>query len=103
MASITFYAPTCIDMSMTFPDKRGVQKPTGDLSALIFTRTFTSTGKGNNIKASRGIVSISWKKDKPEAKAEAFAKAVHGLEELEGLDRNPPVSWIPQIVKEKLQ
>lgn len=101
MASLTFYAPTFIDMSMKQPDKRGVQKPTGDLSGLIVTRTFTS--KGRNIKASRGMIPFSWKKDATAAKAEALARAIEGMEELAELDNNPSLNWIPSIVKEKLK
>lgn len=97
---ITFYAPTMLDLSMTRPDKKGRQHPTGNLNGMIFTRTFRR--RGENIKASRGIISFSWG-ERPGAKEEALLKALGDMEELHDLDSNPPLNWIPSIVKEKLK
>jgi hypothetical protein len=102
MTAITFYAPTFIDESMTHPDRRGHQKPTGRLSGMLFTRRFSTT-RGGKIRAERGIVSFSWNEDTQEAKAAALEKAIEGMEgELPELDSNPPTNFIPAIVKEKL-
>lgn len=100
MSHITFYAPTIIDESWTYPDKRGRQKQTGKLSGFIFTRRFSR--RGTRIRAERGLVPFSWAEDTMEAKAAAIAKAIHGMEELDGLDENPPLNWIPPIVKVRL-
>jgi hypothetical protein len=99
---LTYYAPTFIDESMTLPDKRGNQRPTGRLSGMVFTRRFSRT-RGGRIKAERGVISFSWKEDTQEAKAAALAKVIEGMEgELPELDSNPPTNFIPAIVKEKL-
>jgi hypothetical protein len=101
MTMLTFYAPTFLDESMTHPGKRGHQRPTGKLSGMVFTRRFFRKGNGK-IKAERGLVSFSWDQDTQEAKVNALAKAIKGMEELPDLDKNPPLNWIPPIVKEKL-
>lgn len=102
MSALTFYAPTFFDESLTRPDKHGHQKPTGRLSGMIMTRKFSVTRAGG-IKAERDLISFSWNEDTQEAKANALAKAIEGMEELPGLDDNPPLNWIPSLVKEKLQ
>ncbi len=101
MRTVTLYAPTFLDMSMTRPDKRGNQRPTGDLSGMVFARTF-STMRGCRIRASRNVISFSWNEDTADAKAVALAKVIEGMDEHSGLDSNPPLNWIPQTVKEKL-
>jgi hypothetical protein len=95
-----YYAPTFLDESLTFPDKKGQQRATGRLSGMVFTRKFFKTKKGK-IRAERGLISFSWKEDTQEAKAAALAKVIEGMEELPELDKNPPLSWIPTIVKQK--
>jgi hypothetical protein len=57
--------------------------------------------KKGKIRAERGLISFSWKEDTQEAKAAALAKVIEGMEELPELDENPPLSWIPAIVKQK--
>lgn len=98
--SITFYAPTFLDESLTRPDKRGDQRPTGRLSGMVFTRRFSK--RGAKFKADRGVVSFSWKEDTPEAKTAALVKVIEGMEELPELDDNPPLNWIPKTIKERL-
>lgn len=98
--SITFYAPTFLDFSLTRPDRRGCQEPTGDLNGMVFARTFYK--KGKSIRARRNLISFSWEADTPDAKADALAKVVEGMEELPELDKNPALNWIPQTVKERL-
>ena len=100
--SITFYAPNFIDESMTPLDKRGHQEPTGKRSGMIFTRTFSKTRTGK-IKAERGVKSFSWEENTQEAKVDALARAIEGMEELPELESNPPLNWIPQTVKERLR
>lgn len=99
--SITFYAPSFLDNSTTFPDRKGRKRPTGNLSGMIFTRRFSKTG-GRKITAERGVIPFSWKEDTQAAKVEALAKAIEGMQELPDLDENPPITWIPQTVKEQL-
>lgn len=99
MKAVTFYAPTFLDESMTFPDKRGLRRPTGKLSGFVITRRFSK--KGSKFRAERGLVPFSWGRDTPKAKITALAKAIEGMEELPGLDENPPLNWIPETVKEK--
>lgn len=100
--SLTFYSPTFIDESMTCPTKHCAQRPTGNLSGMVFARTFSRHPKSKRIKATRGIISFSWSEDTQDAKATALAKAIEGMEELPELDSNPELNWIPAIVKEKL-
>lgn len=100
MSTITFYAPTFLDESMTRPDRKGVQTPTGKLSGMLITRRFSKRGK--KISATRGLVSFSWGEDTQEAKIAALSKAIEGMDELPELDTNPPLNWIPATVKEKL-
>lgn len=101
MTALTFYAPTFIDESMTRPDKRGRQEPTGNLRGMVFTRKFSRTRAGK-IKAERGIVSFSWDEDTQDAKVAALAKAIDGMEELPELENNPPTGWVPSFIKERL-
>lgn len=95
----TFYAPTYLDESMSYPDKRGNQHPTGRLSGMVFIRKFSKTRSGR-WKAERTIISFSWKEDTQKAKAAALAKAIEGMEELPELDGNPPLNWIPPALKQ---
>lgn len=96
-----YYAPTFLDESLTFPDKKGHQRATGRLSGMVFTRKFFKTKKGK-VRAERGLISFSWDRDTPEAKAAALAKVIEGMDgELPELDSNPPLNWIPTIVKQK--
>jgi hypothetical protein len=95
-----YYAPTFIDESMTQPDRRGNQYPTGRLSGVVIGRKFFKSRAGK-IRAERMVISFSWKKDTQEAKAEALAKVIEGMEELPELEKNPPLNWIPQIVRDK--
>lgn len=91
----TYYAPTFLDESRTHPNRKGVSLPTGILKGIIFTRSFSKTPKGK-IKGERGIIFFSWGKDTKEAKAAALKKAIDGMEELERLDENPALDWIPK-------
>lgn len=100
MKPITFYAPTFLDESMTRPDRRGHQEPTGRLSGMVFTRTFSRRGK--KIRAERGAVSFSWGTDTQKAKTKALAKVIAGMEEMLELENNPPLNWIPPSIKERL-
>ncbi len=95
-----YYAPTFIDGSLTRPDRRGEQHSTGRLSGMVFGRKFFKSRAGK-IRAERMVISFSWKEDTQEAKAAALAKVIEGMEELPELDKNPPLSWIPAIVKQK--
>ena len=98
---LSFYAPTFIDESLTMPDKKGRQEPTGRLSGILIGRQFSKSRSGR-IKASRIVKSFSWDEDTQEAKVEALAKAIDGMEELPELENNPPISWIPDLVKQAL-
>lgn len=98
---LTYYAPTFIDESLSRPDRGGNQRATGRLSGIMVIRQFFK--KRDKIIAKRGIVSFSWEEDTQEAKAAALAKTIEGMEgELPELANNPPISFIPAIVKEKL-
>lgn len=99
--SLTFYAPTFIDESLTRRDRKGCQKPTGNLSGMVFTRRFSMDRRGR-VKAVRGLVSFSWGEDTQAAKAAALAKVIDGMEELPELENNPPIGWVPSFIKEKL-
>lgn len=93
-----FYAPTFMDESMTAPDKRGNQRPTGKLSGFVFARKFTRHKTGR-IKAERMLLPFSWKEDTQEAKVAALSRVIDGMTEMEELDGNPPLTWIPDVVK----
>jgi hypothetical protein len=95
-----YYAPTFIDESLTRPDRRGEQHSTGRLSGIVIGRKFFKSRAGK-IRAERMVISFSWEQDTQEAKAEALAKVIEGMEEMPELDNNPPLSWIPAIVKQK--
>jgi hypothetical protein len=101
METLRFYAPTFLDFSMTCPDKKGNKKPTGKLEGFILARTFSRRRSGK-IKAERNIIPFKWNEDSEEAKVEALAKVIEGMEELPELDDNPRLEWIPAIVKERL-
>lgn len=94
----TYYAPSFIDESRTYPDKNGNSRPTGKFSGMVMTRRFyvTPTGK---IKAERGIVPFSWQEDTKESKATALSDAIKGMEEMPELDENPPLDFIPKGLK----
>ncbi len=95
-----YYAPTFIDESLTRPDRRGDQHSTGRLSGIVIGRKFFKSRAGK-IRAERIVKSFSWKEDTREAKAEALAKAIEGMEEMPELEKNPPLNWIPQTVRDK--
>ncbi len=95
-----YYAETFLDESQTCPNKKGVSQPTGKLQGMIFTRSFYFLGK--KIVARRGVVSFAWKKDTAECKRRALRIATKGMKELKGLDKNPELSWIPDVVKKDL-
>lgn len=95
-----YYAPSFIDESLTYPDRHGQQRPTGRLTGMVFGRKFFKSRSGK-IKAERMLLSFSWEQDTQEAKAAALAKVIEGMEELPELDKNPPLSWIPQVVRDK--
>lgn len=97
----TYYAPTFIDESRTFPNKKGESRPTGVLRGMIMTRRFYLTPK-KKIAATRGVVPFSWLEDTVEAKTESLRKAVKGMEELPELDENPPLDFIPEVVNSTL-
>lgn len=97
---LTYYASTFLDESLSSRDKRGNQHRTGRLSGMIFTRRYFK--KGTKIKSERGLITFSWDEDTQEAKAAALAKAITGMEELPGLDENPPLNWVPPSIKERL-
>lgn len=96
-----FYAPTFLDESMSHPDRRGNNYAAGRLSGIVMGRKFTKL-KSGKIRAERLVISFAWDRDTQEAKAEALAKVIDGMEELPELDNNPPLTWIPQTVKERL-
>ncbi len=98
--ALTFYAPTFLDESRTYPDKNGNSRNTGIMRGMIFTRTFKR--RGSKIVAERGLIPFSWKEDTQEAKVEALAKAIEGMEEMAELDDNPNIGWIPKTIKERL-
>lgn len=93
----TYYAPSFIDQSRTYPNKNGKSKSTGILSGMIMTRRFVKTPKGN-WKGIRGIVPFSWSPDTEEAKAKSLKKAIKDMQEMAELDSNPPIDWIPDIL-----
>lgn len=96
----TFYAPTFLDESRTYPDRRGNTSPTGNLRGMVFARRFSKT-KAGKIKSERMLIPFSWEEDTQEAKAAALAKVIEGMEELPGLEKNPPLNWIPDFIKER--
>lgn len=89
----TYYASTFIDQSRTYPDKRGNSKPTGRLSGFLMTRSFYM--QGGKRRSSKGIKPFSWSEDTEEAKADALAQAINGMEEMPELDSNPPLDFWP--------
>jgi len=95
----TYYARTFLDESMSSPDRKGQQHKTGRLSGMVFARKFSRL-KGGKIRAERLVLSFTWDRDTQEAKADALAKVITGMDELLGLDENPPLTWIPNVVKE---
>lgn len=101
-AILTFYAPTFLDFSMTYPDKKGNCRSTGNLEGMILSRTFKRRRNGK-IVGQREIRPFSWKEDTQAAKIAALAKAIEGMEELSELDDNPREEWVPAIVKERLK
>lgn len=98
----TYYSPTFLDESLTYPNKKGESRPTGKLRGFVFTRSFYKTLSGK-IKATRSILPFSWEEDTDESKGRALEKVVEGMEELEGLEKNPSLDWIPKQVRELLQ
>ena len=100
MKTKTFYSPTCIDESRSYPDKKGNSRKTGKLNAFVCTRTFTKTENSKKVTVKRGLISISWNEDTEDSKAIAFKKALKGLEELAWLEDNRPLAEIPaEVVK----
>ncbi|MES2216649.1 MAG: hypothetical protein V4481_05145 [Patescibacteria group bacterium] len=97
----TYYAPTFIDESRTLPNRQGNSKPTGNLRGMVFTRTFYKTKTGK-ITSKRGIIPFKWVEDTEESKAEALENALIGLEEMRELDANPPLTFVPDILKNNL-
>lgn len=97
---LKFYAPTFFDESMTCPDKKGNQRPTGRLSGFVFTRSFRK--RRDKFVAERGLIPFSWGEDTQESKVAALEKVIEGMRELPGLDDNPPLTWIPPFIKQEL-
>ena len=96
-----YYAPTFLDESRTYPDKKGNSRPTGKLRGMIMTRRFF-LASNNKIKAERGMVPFSWKEDTAKSKAEALEKVIKDMQEMSELDNNPPLDFIPERVKKLL-
>ncbi len=97
-----YYAPTFLDESLSFPDRRGNQHKTGRLSGVVFARRFFIS-KAGKVRSERELISFAWKEDTQDAKAAALAKVIEKMDgELPGLDDNPPTNWIPEFIKQEL-
>lgn len=94
----TYYAPTFLDASRTFPDKKGESSKTGNLFGILFIRTFKKM-KSGKITATRSLKLFRWDKDNFSSKRKALKEAIKGLTELEEIDDNPPLNFIPEKVK----
>jgi hypothetical protein len=96
IATTTYYAPTCLDHAREWR-----QKPTGRLEMTLLTSTYTIVERQNGnryIRSDRGIKCCQWENDTDDDKACTMKTALRGRSELEELDKNPPLTFVPEEV-----